>query len=107
MISHRPRIRHFALSLLFLAAFCKEAGAQAVANNMTCAQAVSYYERNGRINVIANGRDVIPIYNGVPVTRESALRCEWGYMKAPYRVKTTDNRRCVISYRCVAAGWDR
>jgi hypothetical protein len=81
--------------------------AQAVADNMTCAQAVSYYERNGRIYKISRGKDVIPIYNGVPISRRNALHCEWGYMVAPYRLKTTDNRRCVVSYQCIAAGWDR
>jgi hypothetical protein len=107
MIDARLPVRRMAIALLALAGPCTQAGAQAIADNMTCAQAVSYYERNGRIYKIANGKDVIPIYNGVPVSREPALHCEWGYMKAPYRTKTLDNRRCVISYRCVAAGWDR
>ena len=83
------------------------AHAQAVADNMTCAQAVSHYERNGRIYKISHGKDVIPIYNGVPVSRRNTLRCDWGYTKTGYSLKTKDNRRCTISYRCVASGWER
>ena len=81
--------------------------AQAIADNMTCSEAVSYYERNGRIYK-RNGKDVIPIYNGVPVSKCRALHCNWGYMKQGYSLKTKDKRRCTISYRCVeSGGWDR
>ena len=99
--------RKAGLFSLFLMALASAASAQAVADNMTCAQAVSHYERNGRIYKIAHGKDVIPIYNGVPVSQQNRLFCEWGYRKTPYSTKTTDNKRCVISYRCVASAVGR
>ena len=68
------------------------------------AQAVSTYERNGRIYKLAHGKDVIPIYNGVPVSQKNRLVCDWGYMKTAYYTKTLDNKRCVISYRCTPSG---
>ena len=99
-------MRTIAPAIGLLMAFTVEAGAQ-IADNMTCAEAVAYYERHGRINKIAHGKDVIPIYNGVPVSKRNQLRCDWGYTKMGYSLKTKDNRRCTISYRCVASGWER
>jgi len=101
------KVRTVVAGMILLFGFSTNAGAQAIADNMTCAQAVSHYERNGRIYKIAHGKDVIPIYLGVPVSRRSALRCDYGQIAAPYSLKTTDNRRCVIAYQCVAGGWDR
>jgi len=102
-------LRKVGLFSLFFLALASGASAQAIADNMTCAQAVSQYERNGRIYKLAHGKDVIPIYNGVPVSQQNRLFCDWGYRKTPYSTKTTDNKRCVISYRCVpsAVGRDR
>ncbi len=73
---------------------------QAIADNMTCAQAQSYYERNGRIYKIANGKDVIPIYVGVPLNRKNQLRCDYGDIVMNYSTKTTDTRRCPIAWVC-------
>jgi hypothetical protein len=101
------KMRTAVAGMILLLGLCANAGAQAIADNMTCAQAVSHYERNGRIYKIAHGKDVIPIYLGVPVSRRNALYCDYGQIKAPYSLKTTDNRRCVIAYQCVAGGWDR
>jgi hypothetical protein len=92
---------------LFLVLLPSAAFAQAVADNMTCAQATSYYERNGRIYKIAHGKDVIPIYNGVPVSQKNRLVCDWGYVRTAYFTKTLDNKRCVISYRCTPSGVGR
>jgi hypothetical protein len=99
-------MRTVAPAILSLLAFTADAGAQ-IADNMTCAEAVAYYERNGRINKIAHGKDVIPIYNGVPVSKRNQLRCDHGYQKVGYSLKTKDNRRCTISYVCTPTGWDR
>jgi hypothetical protein len=101
------RVSTVIATTVLLAGLCTNAGAQAIADNMTCAQAVSHYERNGRIYKIAHGKDVIPIYLGVPISRRNQLRCDYGQVKVPYSLKTTDNRRCVIAYQCVAGGWDR
>jgi hypothetical protein len=95
------------MTALLLLGLAPSAFAQAVADNMTCAQAVSTYERNGRIYKLAHGKDVIPIYNGVPVSQKSRLVCDWGYIKSAYYTKTLDNKRCVISYRCTPSGIGR
>ena len=82
-------------------AFSTEAFAQqAIADNMTCAQAQSYYEANGRIYKIANGKDVIPIYVGVPLSRKNQLRCDYDEIKMTYATKTTDTRRCPLAWVC-------
>ena len=96
------------VAILFLALLpIDRAFAQAIADNMTCAEAVNYYERNGRIYK-RNGKDVIPIYNGVPVSKRKALHCNWGYIEQGYSLRTKDKRRCTVSYRCVeSGGWDR
>jgi hypothetical protein len=99
--------RHIWLTALFVLCLAPEAFAQAVADNMTCAQAVSTYERNGRIYKLAHGKDVIPIYNGVPVSQKNRLVCDWGYIRTAYYTKTLDNKRCVISYRCTPSGIGR
>lgn len=75
------------------------AGAQAVADNMTCQQAIRYYEQNGRISKMA-GRSTIPVYQGVSASRRNELRC------SPVGVffKTTDNPRCPVAYKCPPGG---
>lgn len=71
--------------------------AQAVADKMTCQQAINYYEKNGRISKYAHGRTVIPIYNGVPVSQRKKLKCS----SSGIRFKTTDNPRCTVAYKCI------
>jgi len=80
-----------------------DAHAQAIADNMTCQQAINYYERNGRISKYTNGRKVVPIYDGVPVSQRSRLRCS----SAGERFKTTDNKRCIVAYKCQPWGGGR
>jgi hypothetical protein len=72
------------------------ARAQAVANSMTCQQAVAYYEAHGRISVQTGGT-VVPIYNGIPVSKRSQLGCP----TTGVSVRTTDSRRCTIGYICL------
>lgn len=89
------------LASVMILAFGVEAHAQqAIADNMTCAQAQSHYEQTGRIYKIANGKDVIPIYVGVPLSRKNQLRCDYGDIKMGYSTKTTDNRRCQLAWVC-------
>jgi hypothetical protein len=74
-----------------------DAQAQTVADNMTCQQAINYYEKNGRISKYTNGKNVIPIYSGVPVSKMKQLECT----SEGIRFKTTDNPRCMVAYKCV------
>ena len=74
-----------------------DANAQAVADNMTCQQAINYYEKNGRISKYAHGKNVIPIYNGVPVSKRRQLKCS----STSIKFKTTDNARCTVAYKCL------
>lgn len=75
------------------------AQAQAVADSMTCQQAISYYEQNGRISKLA-GNSAIPIYDGAPASQRSELGCP----TVPIMFKTTDNRRCPVAYKCKPRG---
>ncbi len=83
--------------LLLIQFISTDANAQAIADNMTCQQAINYYERNGRISKYAHGKNVIPIYNGVPVSRRRQLKCS----STGIRFKTTDNTRCTVAYKCM------
>jgi hypothetical protein len=74
-----------------------DAHAQAIADNMTCKQAINYYERNGRISKFVHGKNVIPIYNGVAVSKRRQLKCSTTAIK----FKTTDNARCPVAYKCM------
>ncbi|MEC9343707.1 MAG: hypothetical protein VYD64_07650 [Pseudomonadota bacterium] len=72
--------------------------AQSVA--MSCAQAVSTYERSGRISVTTRGGATLPLYEGVKVSARSSLRCS----TVGVTVAASDNRRCVIAYKCAPQG---
>lgn len=85
----------FVLSVVLPFAFTGGAFAQ-IADNMTCQQAVAYYESYGRISKITSGNQTIPIYDGVPVSQRSTLRCS----TASVYLKTLDNPRCTIAYKC-------
>lgn len=91
----RIRKLAFILSAFLLAGTAGVANAQ-IADNMTCQQAVQYYERNGRISKITTGNTTIPIYNGVPVSQRSTLRCS----TSSVYLKTLDNPRCTVAYKC-------
>lgn len=71
------------------------------ADQMTCAQAVSYYETYGRIYVIAHGKNVLPIYGKTPISKARSLRCTGrSQSKWVYNVKTLDDRTCGIAVYC-------
>ena len=74
--------------------------AQSVSDQMTCAQAVAAYARDGRILKLANGRDVVPLYGFIPIAKAGTLVCPPDRGIASVTVKTTDNRRCEIGIRC-------
>ena len=71
------------------------------AEQMTCAQAIKFYETHGRIYVIAHGRNVVPIYGKTPINKARSLRCI-GRSKSKwvYNVKTLDDRSCGIAVYC-------
>ncbi|MCG6857571.1 MAG: hypothetical protein LJE67_05850 [Salaquimonas sp.] len=63
---------------------------------MSCSQAVATYERSGRITVTTRSGTTLPIYDGVPVSKKSTLRCP----QVAIQVQATDNKRCVVAYKC-------
>lgn len=72
-----------------------------IADHMTCAQAVSYYEKHKRIYVIANGKDVVPIYGHKPISQWRSVRCSGrGKSRRSYWVDTLDSKTCVIAAYC-------
>ena len=90
-------IGSLALMTVFLA---YQASAQSVTNDMTCQQAISTYERNGRVYVRQRSGAVLPIYVGVPLSQRNRLLCEFDQYIIAYSVPTKDKRRCAISYKC-------
>lgn len=71
------------------------------ADQMSCVQAIDTYERNGRIYVIANGKDVVPLYGMTPVRKSQSLQCNGrSKMKLTYFVRTLDKRHCGIAVYC-------
>ncbi len=88
---------------MMIAAVVPSAQAQVTADQMTCAEAVATYERNGRIYVRTGSGAVLPIYDGVPVSQKSKLRCNSAdESRQRYNVRTNDARYCTISYVCRA-----
>jgi hypothetical protein len=76
------------------------ARAQTVAQQMTCEQAVAYFERNGVIYTIVHGK-VLPVTRGVPIRKERGLGCTGpNRNRFTYAVRTLDKRSCVISVYC-------
>ncbi len=72
-----------------------------LADDMTCKQAVAYYEKHGVIQVLANGKFAVPVRVGVPVSKASTLQCEdQGRQPRPYTVGTSDAWRCTIAVTC-------
>lgn len=83
-----------------MALFAAPAFAQ-LADDMTCKQAVAYYEKHGVIQVIANGKFAVPVTVGVPVSQASTLQCQSeGQQPRPYNVGTRDAWRCTIAVTC-------
>lgn len=68
------------------------------ADQMTCQQAVAYYQKHKRIYVLAHGRDVVPVYGMKPINEP--LYCGGRQLPVTYFVKTLDVRRCAIAAYC-------
>ncbi len=89
------------LALLALPIATAPAAAQALADQMTCDQAVAYYEKHGVIYVLANGKFAVPLRVGVPVSQAKTLQCQdRGTTPRPYTVATKDAWRCTIAVSC-------
>lgn len=72
-----------------------------IADYMTCADAVSHYQKYKRIYVIANGKDVVPIYGHKPISEWRGLICKGrGKVRRSYWVDTLDSKQCVIATYC-------
>ncbi len=72
-----------------------------LADEMTCKQAVAYYEKHGVIQVLANGKFAVPVKVGVPVSQASTLQCDGeGQQPRAYTVTTKDAWRCTIALTC-------
>lgn len=76
------------------------AQAQQLTNSMTCERAKATYERQGRVTTRTRSGSVLPIYGGVPASEGRTLYCGQERVRNTVRVITTDNKRCVIAYRC-------
>jgi len=84
-----------------LAAFCTPASAFELAQDLTCDQAIAYYEKNRVIYVLTNDVIALPIRVGVPVNDAEKLQCpEEGQHPHGYSVKTRDRWHCVIAVTC-------
>jgi hypothetical protein len=94
----------FALAMIFATvAFSAQSMAIPVADHMTCAKAVSYYEKYKRIYVYGNGGegDIIPIYGMKPASQWRSLHCTGRRsMVKSYWVNTTDTDTCVVAVYC-------
>jgi hypothetical protein len=71
------------------------------ADHMTCDQAIAYYEKYKKIYVIAHGKDIVPIYGLVPISRAGTVSCGGnGKGLVYYYVNTRDVKRCYIALTC-------
>lgn len=87
-----PRV--LCLAVVMASALPLPAIAQTV--GMSCAQAVATYERTGRITITSRSGAVLPLYDGVPASQRSGLRCP----QVPISVIASDTPRCTIAYKC-------
>lgn len=74
----------------------------AIADNMTCDQAVAYYQQHKRIyKRVWNGDDIVPIYGMTPKAEWRKLVCHGrGKTRQSYYLRTLDVNHCVIAYYC-------
>ncbi len=75
------------------------ASAQAISDDMTCEEAVAYYEKNRRIETRDEGQ-VLPIDGGVPVSQRNDIACDPGELPSPILLKTRDKEECAVAYSC-------
>lgn len=84
-----------------LVALSVPASAFELAQDLTCDQAVAYYEKNQVIYVLSHDVIALPIRVGVPVKDADKLQCsDQGQRPHAYSVKTKDRWRCIIAVTC-------
>ena len=91
------------LALAGLLAFAGAGPASAfeLAQDLTCEQAIAYYEKNHVIYVLTHNIVALPIVVGVPIHESETLQCtDRGQHPRPYTVETKDRWRCVIAVTC-------
>lgn len=71
-----------------------------LADEMTCKQAIAYYEKHGVIQVLANGKFAVPVRVGVPISQASTLQCDGENEPRAYTISTKDAWRCAIAATC-------
>jgi len=77
------------------------ASAFELAQDLTCEQAVAYYEKNHVIYVLTHNVIAVPIRVGVPVKDADKLQCpDQGQRPHAYTVETKDRWRCIIAMTC-------
>lgn len=89
------------LALAALLILSVPAGAFELAQDLTCAQAVAYYQQNHVIYVLSHDVIALPIRVGVPVNEAATLQCpDRGQVPHAYNVRTKDRWRCAIAETC-------
>jgi hypothetical protein len=77
------------------------ASAFELAQDLTCDQAIAYYEKNHLIYVLTHNVIAVPIRVGVAVKDAGKLQCpDQGQRPHPYTVETKDRWRCIIAMTC-------
>jgi hypothetical protein len=93
--------RMLVAGMVALSALCVPASAFELAQDLTCEQAIAYYEKNRVIYVLTHNVIAVPIRVGVPVKDAGKLQCpDQGQMPHGYSVKTKDRWRCIIAVTC-------
>ena len=94
-------MRTLCLAMAAMLALATPASAFELAQDLTCEQAIAYYEKNHVIYVLTHNIVALPIAAGVPVNDADKLQCtDRGQHPRPYTVETKDRWRCVIAVTC-------
>jgi len=102
-MSRISRLLHCATAAAFLAGIMTLTahGQIRTADQMTCEQAIQYYEQHGRIYVKAHGKNVVPVWLGKPVSKSSPMNCKGSNTGMQwYMLKTKDNNQCKVCSYC-------
>lgn len=70
------------------------------AEHMTCEEAMAFYAKYKRIYVIANHKDIVPIYGPKPRAEWRTLHCKGRSRLAFYWHATKDEKYCYIGAYC-------
>lgn len=73
--------------------------AASISNDMTCEQAIAYYEEHESIDAEQDG-SVMQIRQGTPIRKATLLQCDEGDSRFDTMVKTKDKEQCTIAAYC-------